>query len=279
MKIGKYNTLTADNTGPYGLTLSAADGEQVILPADETPADTKIGDRIKVFIYTDAGGDPRATLKTPLLTRGGTAALRVVAESDAGLWLDWGLSHDLLLPRSEQRKHRAPGSKTGTLVFVYLFLDETSGKLCATTRFHRHLSEDGSGYRAGQEVSLCIADKTDLGYRTIINEQTLGLLFADQTHKPLGIGEHYKGYIKRVREDGKVDVTLYATTVHQRSDLEEHILAHLKKLGGSSTLTDKSPPEDIYKTFKVSKKHYKRALGSLYKARLIIITAQQITLA
>ena len=278
MKIGQFNKLQVRAKNPYGLVLGTHESGDLILPSAEAPAETRVGDELNVFVYTNGEGEPLATLDIPLVTAGNTAVLTVVANTEAGAWLDWGLPQDLLLPRSEHRKHRKPEHPKATRIFVYVYLDQ-SGKISATTRFHRHFSEDGSQLKAGQKVNIVIADKTELGFKAIIEKQTLGLLFEDQTHRQPDIGEQMEAYVKRVRQDGKVDLTLYATTAHQSSDLEQRILSLLEESGGSSELTDKSTPEQIFSVFQVSKKHYKRALGSLYKARKIVIEKDQISLA
>lgn len=277
MNIGQFNTLKIRSKSPYGLVLETDSDPDLILPKTEAPPYAKEGDELTVFIYTDGDGDPIATLEKPLVTPGNTALLNIVSNTDAGTWLDWGLSQDLLLPRSEHRKHRKPDHPKSTQIFVYVFLDET-GKISATTRLHRHFDEDGTHYKAGQKVDIVIADKTELGFKAIINNELLGLLFEDQTHREPQIGEQLEAHVKRVRHDGKVDLTLYATTAHQSSDLEQRIIKLLNQSGGASNLTDKSSPEEIYAAFQVSKKHFKRAIGSLYKAQKIVIEKNQITL-
>ena len=278
MNIGQNNTLTVQGKNAYGLLLVCDQGAEALLPAQQAPASLKIGDTVDVFVFTDADGKAIATTQTPLVSVGQTALLKVVSATDAGYWLDWGLPQDLLLPRSEQRKHRGPGRSTGQQIFVYVFLDEQTGKICATTRFHRHFAETGRHFKAGEKVRVTIADKTELGFKVIINARILGLLFEDQTHRAMQVGESVDGFVKRIRPDGKVDITLYASTPHQVTDLEQRIVRFLRDAGGQSSLGDKSTPEAIFKQFQVSKKHYKRALGSLYKARLINIDGQHIKL-
>jgi len=278
LKIGHPNTLVVQSRDPYGLILISETGQTARLPAQESPKNVQIGATLDVFVYTDPDGEAMASSTPAKVCVGSTACLQVVAETDAGLWLNWGLAQDLLLPVSEQAKLRKerPG-KTRT-VFVYVFVDDYTGKITATTRLHRHFSELGDDYTAQQEVSLCVTAKTELGYKVLIDEKTLGVLYQDQTHRALEVGEKTQGYIKRIRPDGKVDTTLYAASPHQASDLESRIIEFLQRSGGTSTLGDKSSPEAIFAQFQVSKKHYKRALGSLYRARKIVIRSDLIEL-
>jgi len=147
------------------------------------------------------------------------------------------------------------------------------------TRLHRHFSEHDDQFRAGQKVTLKIVSLSELGYKVLINNTTLGMLYQDQTHRPLAIGNSIDGYIKRIRSDGKIDTTLYSASPQQASNLESRIIEFLKQSGGQSSLCDKSTPEAIFAQFQVSKKHYKRALGSLYRARKITIQRDHVKLS
>lgn len=288
MDIGHYNQLRIIKQSDQGLILDAGDGDTVILPHSEIPADLQFdpwadarqAQSVQVFVYASADGEPIVTTTKPRVTVGESAVLNVVSRSPAGLWLDWGLPQDLLLPRSEQPK--SDSASTGVhpddenAVFVYVFLDEDTGRICATTRLHRYLAEDGSGFREWQPVDLVIASKTELGFKAIINQQYLGLLYADEVFQTLQAGDQLKGYIKSVRSDGKIDLTLHARPVELKDELGQRILADLNQHGGESPLTDKSPPEAIYKRYQISKKNYKKAIGNLYKARLIVIEDHRI---
>nr|MBX2825193.1 GntR family transcriptional regulator [Gammaproteobacteria bacterium] len=243
--------------------------------ASATDCSWQAGDEISLFVRTDDEGNPVATTEKPPLTLHQSALLEVVTVRDTGTWLDWGLQGDLFMPRSECRFR----VQTGDRLLVCLYRDASTGRLAASTRLHKFLSEQGMDLRPGQPVSLIVAGKTELGFKAVIDQRYLGLLFADEVFQPLNIGDALTGYIKSIRPDGKIDLTLQAKPTVLRDELSERILQDLKTAGGRSTLTDKSSPEEIYARYQVSKKNYKKALGGLYRQRRIVISASEITLA
>lgn len=254
--------------------LEDGDGEEVRL-VDDSAAPSP-GSSLDVFIYTSSQGEPLATTTIAKVSVGETALLDVVSKSDAGLWLDWGLPQDLLLPISEMSQPVSQLVNNGK-VFVFVFLDDED-RLCASTRFHHFLEEHSEDFKRWQPVNLTIAATSTLGFKAIINEEYLGLLYADEVFQPLTTGEHIQGYIKGIREDGRIDLTLYPERVVIKDELGKRILADLQKSGGVSMLTDKSRPEEIYEKYQVSKKNYKRALSGLYKARLIELDHERVKL-
>ena len=204
---------------------------------------------------------------------GKCAFLRAVTVTKAGAFMARPGHDDLLVPVSQQLIPIAEGRS----YVVYLYLDPDQ-RLIGSTKLHKFLDERAKNMAPGQAVDLLIVGQSELGYKAVINGTHLGLIYKDEVFQPLQAGDEVGGFIKAVRDDNKIDLTLQQRNNAVRSELEERILKHLKSNGGSSTLTDYAPPDAIYKQFKVSKKNYKRALGALYKQRLITVSKEKITL-
>lgn len=200
--------------------------------------------------------------------------LKAINTTKAGTFMEWRDGQDLLVPISQQL---APMQR-GHFFVVYLLLDP-NGRMIGSTKLHRHLSEEATPLKLREKVDLMIVSETDLGYKAAINGTHLGLLFKNETFETLTPGDKITGYIKSIREDRKINLTLKLVDRNPQDELSERILAFLKAEGGTSTLSDKSPPEAIYKQFGVSKVKYKKALGSLYKKRLIKLEKEKITLS
>lgn len=270
LEIGKTHTLKVTKHVDFGIYLDGDDLEEILLPERYLPEDEDawdIGQSLSVFIYLDSEDRPIATTEIPLAEVGDCACLTVVGKSEFGAFLDWGLMKDLLVPFKEQR---VPMEVARAYV-VYLYLDVT-GRIAASSRLGRYLNEHNEGvFQAGQEVDLLIASRSDLGYKAVINGNHIGLIHNNEIVRPITIGDKFKGYIGEAREDGRLNITLQKPSLEMRGELADIIIAYLKDNGGQSRLTDKSPPEDIYATFHVSKSNYKKALGKLYKARKVIL--------
>jgi len=191
-----------------------------------------------------------------------------------GAFLDWGLPKDLLVPFGEQQKPM----QVGQSYVVYLYIDPASERIAASTKLDKFLSDTSPYYKEQQQVDLLICGRTDLGYRAVVDGGTIGLLFKSDVFKPISIGQKMKGYIKHIREDKKLDLCLQLVSREALDDLSEKILAFIKSEGGKTTLTEKSPPDVISKQFGVSKSSYKKALGKLYKKRLIVIEKTHLEL-
>ncbi len=277
LEIGKTHTLKVTKHVDFGVYLEGDDLEEILLPERYLPADEDVWDTgqfLSVFIYLDSEDRPIATTETPLAEVGDCACLTVVGKSEFGAFLDWGLMKDLLVPFKEQRVPM----EVGRSYVVYLYLDVT-GRIAASSLLSRHLSEINDGtFSTGQEVDLMIGSRSDLGYKAVINGSHLGLIHNNEIVRPIAIGDKFKGYIGDAREDGRLNITLQKPSLEMRGELADIILAYLKDNGGQCRLTDKSPPDDIYATFHVSKSNYKKALGKLYKARTIKLEDGQITL-
>jgi len=274
IKIGQYNTLPVSKFVDYGLYLDAAEDGEILLPKRYMPEDAHVGDNLNVFIYADSDDTLIATTLKPYACVGEAAYLRVAAVTKVGAFLDWGLPKDILVPFAEQHKKM----EVGRSYIVYLYLDKYADRIVASSKLNKFIKDEADCYKQKQKVDLLIAGKTDLGYKAIINNKHFGMLYESDVFQKLKYGQKIKGYIKNIRPDNKIDLTLQIENKESRETLEDQILDYLKANNGQSTLTDKSKPEDIYKQFSVSKKNYKKALGGLYKKRLIEISKDMIKL-
>ncbi len=274
VKLGQYSSLSIIKKVDFGVFLNGEELGEILLPKRYLKDDASIGDVISVFLYNDSEDRIVATTETPKAMVGECAYLRVVDTNKFGAFLDWGLPKDLLVPFNEQQK---PMQK-GYSYTVYLFVDETTQRIAASSRLEDHLIADINIYEPRQAVDLQIYGKSDLGFKAVINNTHLGQLYENETFKKLHYGEKLKGYIKLLRTDGKVDLSLQLPAHLEREGLADTILQYLEQHQGISTLTDKSPPAEIYATYGVSKATYKKTLGLLYKNRQIKIEKHQISL-
>ncbi len=274
LQIGKLNRLTLIKKVDFGMFLDGGKYGNILLPKRYVTDEMRIGDQLEVFIYLDSDDCIIATTEQPKVMVGECAYLQVKEVNAVGAFLDWGLLKDLLVPYGEQHKPM----EVGRHYVVCVYLDPYTNRITASSRLNRHLEERASGLRLGQAVDLLICGKSDMGYKAVINHTHLGLLFRDDAFRPLSFGEKVKGFIKNIRPDRKIDVSLQAQGRDSRDDLADKILADLQRNGGVSYLTDKSAPDEIYKRFNVSKGNYKNALSLLYKQRKILIDADKITL-
>lgn len=274
LKIGKMNHLEVVDQLPFGFYLESGQQERILLPTSSAPADCEVGQSLDVFVYHDSEDRIIANTKTPLAFVDEVAVLRVKSLTSVGAFLDWGLEKDLLVPFSEQEKPMSEGVE----YVVYVFQDPETQRLAASTKLREFLEEEGDDLKVGTEVDLIISARTDMGYKAVINGTHLGLLFKDEIFKPIRVGEHTKGYIRRIRDDGKIDLCFQFHSAKARHDLTDQILEDLEAHGGLSTLTDKSSPEEITSRFGVSKNAYKKALGALFKQKRILLSKDRITL-
>jgi len=272
--IGRKNRLQVVKKVSFGAYLDGGEYGEILLPKREVPDSCEPGDWLHVFIYADSDDRLIATRETPLAMVGECALLKVRQQNEVGTFLDWGLGKDLLLPFSEQAWPMNPGRS----YVVYVFLDEQTNRIAASTKYSRHLKEEGSGFHPGEKVKLMIASRTELGYKAVINNSHLGLIFKTDVFRPLKFGQQLPGYIKAIREDGKIDLSLQPSSDEVRDQLEVQILDYLRRHGGVSNITDRSPPDLIYKTFNTSKASFKRALGRLYKKRQVLIEKYRVVL-
>lgn len=274
IKIGQMNRLKAIKEVDFGIFLNGDELGKILLPRRYVPAGLELGEELDVFIYLDSNDEVIATTLTPKAMVGECAHLEVKEVNDVGAFLDWGLPKDLLVPYNEQHKPMEEGRS----YVVCLFLDPHSGRITASSKLNRHLDERAAGLKAQDAVDLLICGRSDMGYKAVVNHQFLGLIFRDDAFRTLLYGERVKGYIKAIRDDRKIDLSLQPPARQGRGELAEKILTYLRDHGGVSTLTDKSEPEDIYRQYNVSKGNYKNALSALYKERKIVIEKDKITL-
>ena len=273
-EVGKFNKLQVVKEVDFGVYLDGGELDTILLPQRYVPEGCEIGDWVEVFLYFDSEDLLIATTETPKVEVGRCEMLKVIDINNAGAFTDWGLPKDLLVPYSEQHKPM----EVGYSYVVYVFHDQDSDRIAASTRLQDHLAEESVWIKPRQSVDLLIAGRTDLGYKAVINDQYLGLIFRDDAFRPLKIGERLPGFVKNIRADGKIDLLISQGTLQGDHDLGEQIIEKLRASGGISTLTDKSDPDAIYRQFKVSKKKYKQALGTLYKSRRITLAPNQIKL-
>ncbi|AJQ97119.1 hypothetical protein YC6258_05089 [Gynuella sunshinyii YC6258] len=275
VNIGQFNRLTVTKLVNFGVYLDAGEHDNILLPRRDVPPDCKVGDKLHVFIYHDSEDRLIATTRKPLAMVGDTRLLKVKDTGPFGAFLDWGLDKDLLVPFGQQRRPM----EVGHSYVVHLYIDEYTERVVASSKLNHFLSETADQFQANQEVDLLVCQRTDIGYKAVINQTHLGVIFTADLLQPLKIGEKLKGYIKQIRADGKIDLSLQLQGQEVRDQLADLILEHLRTHGGVSDLTDKSTPEDIYRQYQVSKGNYKKAIGGLYKKRLIHIEKDCIRLS
>ena len=274
IKLGEYNRLTIVKTVDFGLYLDGGDEGEILLPSRYVPKDYQIGDELDVFLYLDSEERLVATTEKPLAQVGDFAYLEVAWVNEYGAFLHWGPMKDLFCPFREQKMRMEMGES----YIVFVHIDEESYRIVASAKVERYLQKDVPPYVAGDEVDLLIWQKSDLGFKVIIDNRYQGLVYEDQVFKRIHTGDRMRGYISRVREDGKLDVTLQPTGYEQARVFSDTLLQYLKDHGGVCDLGDKSDAEVIKCRFQVSKKTFKKAVGDLYRRRLITMTEQGIRL-
>ena len=275
IKLGEYNRLTVVKEVDFGLYLDGGDEGEILLPKRYVPEGAKPGDELDVFIYLDQDERPVATTEHPLCKVGDFACLEVAWVNEYGAFLKWGLMKDLFCPFREQKMRMSIGNS----YIVHVHIDEDSYRVMASAKVERYFSEEPPAYRVGQEVDLLVWQKTEMGFKVIIDNKYPGLVYDDQVFRPLRTGNRVKGYISCVRPDGKIDVSLQRNGRRQTLDFAGVLLKYLRENGGRCDLGDKSDAEDIKLRFQVSKKVFKKAVGDLYRKRIIKITDSGIELA
>lgn len=260
IKVGEFNTLSVVKIVPFGVYLNGGEWGEILLPNKVTPKGTQIDDQLNVFIYFDSEDKIIATTVRPLARVGRCAFLKVIDVNRIGAFLAWGLDKDVLVPLSEQY---LPMEKDKSYL-VYLKLDQ-QGRIIASSKLDYFLDQSLPVYHRGDEVMLLIAQTSGLGTKVIINDRHWGLIHASDLFQSVGYGQKIHGYIKAIREDGKIDVVLRKIGQESRQDLTQKILAALHKADGFLPLHDKSPALDIQRAFNESKKSFKSAIGMLYK--------------
>ena len=268
MRIGEYNKLLINRFVDFGAYLIDDEDNEVLLPKRYLTGFEELDDEIEVFVYNDSENRPVATTEQPVATVGQFCLMRVKAVNAIGAFLDWGLTaKDLLVPFREQRVRM----QAGRSYIVYIYLDPSSQRIVASAKLDKFLSNDLPDYYHRQKVDVLIVQQQEIGYRVIIDGKFWGMIYNNELYQPVNIGEHHMGFIKQVRDDGKIDVTLAKIEKMRIEDVADDIFHYLQENGGIMTLNDKSSPEDILRTFNCSKKDFKKALGLLYKQHKVTL--------
>ena len=275
VKLGQYNTLKVLKFVDFGLYLDGGDGLEILMPKRYMPANAAEGDELQVFVYQDAEARLIATNEHPYATVGQFANLRINSVNATGAFADWGTSKELLIPHREQ----AIKMEEGHRYIIYIYIDEISGRIAGTSKLDKHLGNVPPTYEDGDEVDAIIWKRTPLGYKAIINHQHVGLLYNNQIFQELHIGERLRAWVKGIREDDKIDLSLQPIGYRQMIDpAEATILKALHLHDGFMPLTDHSTPELISFELQMSKKTFKKAIGALYKQKRILIRPDGIQL-
>jgi hypothetical protein len=273
-QIGRINKLTIKRIRDYGAHLDGGESGDILMPRRYVPEKAQPGDEVEVFVFADKEGRLRATTQKTYASVGQFAKLRVVACSAAGAYLDWGLQKDLFVPKSEQQDRMEEGKS----YVVFVALDDKSKRISASSRLDKFLGLQPPNYAEGEEVDLVICEQTDLGYKAVVNNAHWGVVYKNEVFQKLHLGQELKGFIKKIRDDLKIDLSLQQSGYQKVDDISHAIFKIIKDHGGRIAVTDKSPPEEIYALFGVSKKIFKKAIGTLYKKRLISIDRKEIRL-
>jgi predicted RNA-binding protein (virulence factor B family) len=274
-EIGRINKLRVTRVRDYGIHLDGGASGDILMLKKQAPAKCDPGDEVEVFVYGDGPGHLRATTRLPYAAVGQFARLRVKSNTASGSFLDWGLQKDLLVPKKEQHF----SMEEGRSYVVFIFLDEKTNRITASARLDKFLGQKPLDYREGEEVDLIIYDQTEMGYKAVINNSHGGMIYRNEVFQKLQVGQQLRGYIKRIRPDNKIDLSLQKPGYQKIDAVARSILKTLKENGGRIGVTDSSPPAEISSLFGISKKTFKMAIGALYKKRLITLDDDGIKLA
>ena len=267
MKLGDYNKLKVIRSVDFGVYLDGGREGDILLPKKYIPEGTQIGDEVDVFLYLDQQERLVATTEKPLCLVGDFAYLECTWVNKYGAFLNWGVMKDLFCPFREQKMRM----EVGKSYIVYVHIDSESYRIVATAKVDKYLSDDPAPFSPGQEVPLLVWQKTDLGFKVIVDNRYPGLVYNDQIFQDIRTGYRLKGYVSQVRGDGKIDISLQPTGRQLTEDFAETLLNYLRHHNGYCALGDKSDAEDIRREFQVSKKTFKKGVGDLYRRRLIDI--------
>jgi len=273
--IGEFVELSINRFTSVGAFLEDFKGFEVLLPNKYLSDNMELNDKVRVFIYNDSEDRPVATTEIPFIELNNFAFLTCKSVSHFGAFLDWGLEKDLLVPFKEQNGKMVEGNT----YLVRLYLDEQTNRLVGTAKVNRFLDDDVSELSEGEEVELFVREETDLGRKVIINKRYDGMIFRDRITQPLRNGQILPGYIEYIREDSKIDVSLVPIGDEKFDLFTEKVLDYIKENNGIIALTDKSEPDLIRAELAMSKKSFKKAVGNLYKHKMIVLTDKTIELA
>ena len=274
IETGKYNTMRIVRFVDFGAYLTDssdgpdADEREILMPAKYIDDALVVGDCVDVFVYLDSGGRPVATTEQPLATVGEFAFMKVAQVNSTGAFMDWGVTKQLLVPFSEQKVKMQPGG----VYLVYVYFDNVSGRIVGSTRLSKHLGNVYPDYKHGDKVNCLVWQQTNIGYRVIVDNLHAGMIYENELFRPLETGDKVEGYVRQVRPDGKIDITLSAPAAEREAGLAERVLAFLRTNSGRR-LSDKDSPDVIRSLFSCSKKDFKKAVGHLYRDKKVEIGA------
>lgn len=274
IEIGKYNLVTVQAKTVKGYDLVDGDGERIFLPEYEIDYDLEPEEELEVFAYRNNHDDLIASAHEAKVQLGEFGYLQVKSNSNFGAFLDWGIAKDLLVPFNQQQN---PMQEEGWYI-VFCYLDERYNKLAGSSKIHTYLEEHQDELEEGQPVEIMVIDESDLGTNVIVNNKYRGLIYHNENFKDLHTGDVRQAFVKTVREDGKLDIRLEEAGAKAMDKNAQIVLNRLKDEDGFLALTDKSSPDDIIETLEMSKKAFKRAIGILYKQRLIVLESEGIRL-
>jgi len=274
-EIGRMNTLSVIKQVDFGIYLDGGDLGEILMPIRYVPKPCNIGDKLEVFVYRDSEDRLVATTEQPFAMVGEFALLRAVSVNKFGAFLQWGLMKDLMVPYPEQK----PRMEEGKLYVVRIYLDDDSNRIVGSARLDGFLHrESADEFEADEAVNLFIANRTDLGYQVIVDHSHWGMLHNNEVAKGLKRGQNISGFIKGIREDGRIDLCLHLQPSEKTDEIAQMVINKLKANDGCIALTDKSHPDDIKAMFGISKGMYKKAVGALYKKKLISLEQDGIRL-
>ena len=275
LKIGQYNKMKVLKSLDFGIYLDGGNGLEILMPTRYIPENTEIGDEINCFVYLDSEDRLLATTETPFAKVGEFALLKVNSVNKIGAFVDWGVSKELLIPFREQKTEMIEGRS----YIIYIYLDIASERIAGSAKINKFLDNIPANYKINEEVDVLITQETELGYKLIINSTHSGMIYHNEIYKPIKIGDKMKGYIKTIRPDEKIDVSLqplgYENVV---KTVEDVIIEELNNNNGFMAVNDSTDPEIIKNKFNCSKKNFKKAIGSLYKNKKIAILDNGIKL-
>jgi len=274
IKLGDYNELEVVKFVDFGLYLDGGEEGEILLPLRYIPENVKEKDILRVFIYLDNEERLVATTLEPYIKIGEFASLKVAWVNRFGAFLDWGLMKDLFVPFREQKIKMQQGKE----YFVHCYIDEESYRIVASAKVEHFLSKEVPNYQDGDSVNIVVWQKTDIGFKAVIENKYSGLIYADEVFQPIHSGMKMKAYVKHVREDGKIDLELQRGGFKKVDDFSESLLHYIKDHNGFTKINDKTDAEEIYSEFGVSKKTFKKAVGDLYKKKLIVLCKDGIHL-
>jgi len=275
IQLGKYNTLEIGREVDFGVYVTDGEGVEILMPKRYVPRGAQVGESLQCFVYQDSEARLIATTERPLAQVGEFASMEVKQVNQVGAFVDWGTSKELLVPHREQNREMEVGRR----YIIYVYVDDQSGRLAGTARVDKYLDNVPAAYEPNEEVEVLVWKPTPLGYKVIINQQHSGLIYTNQIFQPVHVGERLRAWVKGVREDEKIDLSLQPMGYRNVIDsAEAQLLRALHLRDGFLPLTDKSDPAEIAEVLQMSKKNFKKAVGGLYKEKRIVIEEKGIRL-